>query len=91
LKTQSGKQPGDPQKAVEAIITVANSPKPPLHLILGRVALTRFRQKLSYWHEEIAAWESVTASADFPENTSSAAELEGLSRPERRFMLRQFD
>jgi short-subunit dehydrogenase len=31
LKTQSGKQPGDPQKAVEAIITAANSPKPPLH------------------------------------------------------------
>ncbi len=40
LKTQSGKQPGDPQKAVEAIITAANSPKPPLHLILGQVALT---------------------------------------------------
>ena len=74
LKTQSGKQPGDPQKAVEAIITAANSPKPPLHLILGRVALTRFRHKLSDWHEEIAAWESVTTSADFPENKSSAAD-----------------
>jgi len=74
LKTQSGKQPGDPQKAVEAIITAANSPKPPLHLILGRVALTRFRHKLSNWHEEIAAWESVTTSADFPENKTSAAD-----------------
>lgn len=74
LKTQSGKQPGDPQKAVEAIITAANSPKPPLHLILGQVALTRFRHKLSDWHEEIAAWESVTTSADFPENKSSAAD-----------------
>lgn len=74
LKTQSGKQPGDPQKAVEAIITAANSPKPPLHLILGQVALTRFRHKLSNWHEEIAAWESVTTSADFPENKSSAAD-----------------
>jgi len=74
LKTQSGKQPGDPQKAVEAIITAANSPKPPLHLILGQVALARFRHKLSDWHEEIAAWESVTTSADFPENKSSAAD-----------------
>ncbi len=74
LKTQSGKQPGDPQKAVEAIITAANSPKPPLHLILGQVALTRFRHKLSDWHEEIAAWESVTTSADFPEDKSSAAD-----------------
>jgi len=74
LKTQSGKQPGDPQKAVEAIITAANSPKPPLHLILGQVALTRFRHKLSDWHEEIAAWESVTTSVDSPENQSSAAD-----------------
>jgi len=74
LKTQSGKQPGDPQKAVQAIITAANSAKPPLHLILGRVALTRLRHKLSDWHEEIAAWESVTTSVDSPENQSSAAD-----------------
>jgi short-subunit dehydrogenase len=74
LKTQSGKQPGDPQKAVEAIITVSSSAKPPLHLILGRVALARFRRKLVDWNEEIAAWESVTTSVDFPENESSAAD-----------------
>ena len=43
LRTQAGKQPGDPQKAVEAIIAVADSPEPPLHLILGKIALTRFR------------------------------------------------
>jgi hypothetical protein len=73
LKTQSGKQPGDPQNAVEAIITAANSPKPPLHFILGGIALARFRHKLSYWHRKIAAWQSVTTSADFPENKSSAA------------------
>jgi short-subunit dehydrogenase len=74
LKTQSGKQPGDPMKAVEAIITAANSPKPPLHLILGRIALTRFRHKLSDWQQEIAAWESLTTGADFPESKSSAAD-----------------
>jgi NAD(P)-dependent dehydrogenase (short-subunit alcohol dehydrogenase family) len=69
LRTQSGKQPGDPQKAVEALIAVANSPEPPVHLILGKIALSRFRQKLSTWQKEIAAWESVTAGADFPENS----------------------
>jgi len=74
LKTQSGKQPGDPQKAVEAIITAANSPKPPLHLILGRIALTRFRHKLSDWQQEIAEWEGLTTGADFPESKSSAAD-----------------
>jgi NAD(P)-dependent dehydrogenase (short-subunit alcohol dehydrogenase family) len=66
LETQSGKQPGDPQKAVEAIITAADSPNPPLHLILGKIALTRFRDKLAQWDKEIAAWEPVTVGADFP-------------------------
>ena len=69
LRTQSGKQPGDPQKAVEALIAVADSPEPPVHLILGKIALSRFREKLSTWQKEIAAWESVTAGADFPENS----------------------
>jgi NAD(P)-dependent dehydrogenase (short-subunit alcohol dehydrogenase family) len=68
LRTQGGKQPGDPQKAIEALITVADSPNPPLHLILGKIALTRFRDKLSLWRKEIAAWESVTVEADYPEN-----------------------
>jgi NAD(P)-dependent dehydrogenase (short-subunit alcohol dehydrogenase family) len=67
LQTQSGRQPGDPQKAVEAILIAANSPEPPLHLILGRMALMRFRGKLSAWQKEIAVWENVTTSADFPE------------------------
>jgi NAD(P)-dependent dehydrogenase (short-subunit alcohol dehydrogenase family) len=67
LETQSGKQPGDPQKAVEAIIAVADSPNPPVHLILGKIALTRFRGKLAQWENEIAAWEPVTLGADFPE------------------------
>ena len=67
LKTQSGKQPGDPQKAVEAVIAVADAAEPPVHLILGKIALNRFRDKLSLWQKEIAAWETVTRGADFPE------------------------
>jgi NAD(P)-dependent dehydrogenase (short-subunit alcohol dehydrogenase family) len=69
LQTQSGKQPGDPQKAVEAVIAVVDSPEPPLHLILGKSAFTRFRDKLANWQKEMAAWESVTLGADFPEGT----------------------
>ncbi len=67
VRTQSGKQPGDPQKAVEAIIAVADSPEPPLHLILGKSALARFRDKLSSLQKEIAAWEAVTTGTDFPQ------------------------
>lgn len=64
---QAGKQRGDPQKAVEAMIAAVESPNPPLHLILGSIALKRLRGKLDQWREETAAWESVTLGADFPE------------------------
>ena len=67
LRTQAGKQPGDPQKAVEAIIAVADSPEPPLHLILGKIALSRFRDKLALWQKEIVTWETITTGADFPD------------------------
>ncbi len=66
FKTQAGKQPGDPQKAVNAIIAVVDSPEPPVHLLLGKLALESLRKKLAQRQEEIATWEQVTVGADFP-------------------------
>jgi NAD(P)-dependent dehydrogenase (short-subunit alcohol dehydrogenase family) len=62
-----GKQPGDPLRAVHAMMQVVESPTPPLRLLLGKAALTRLRGKLDTWQKEIAAWERVTVGADFPE------------------------
>jgi len=67
MNTQSGKQAGDPLRAVQAMIAVVESPNPPLHLILGAIALKRFRSKLDQWNQDIAAWEPTTLGADFPE------------------------
>ena len=67
FQTQSGKQAGDPQKAVEAIVTAVSAENSPKHLLLGKLALTRFRSKLDQWKTEIDAWEPVTLGADFPE------------------------
>jgi len=64
---QAGKQRGDPVRAVHAMMEVVESPNPPLHLILGALALKRFRAKLQQWDDEIEAWESVTLGTDFPE------------------------
>jgi len=66
FESQAGKQPGDPQKAVEAILAVADSPEPPVHLLLGSNALKRFRDKLARFQKDIDHWESVTTGADFP-------------------------
>ncbi len=61
-----GKQPGDPLRAVHAMMQVVNSPEPPLRLLLGASALQRLRTKLGNWEREIAVWEKVTVGADFP-------------------------
>jgi NAD(P)-dependent dehydrogenase (short-subunit alcohol dehydrogenase family) len=67
MNTQSGKQRGDPKKAVQAMMDVAVSPNPPLHLILGSIAYNRFMQKLDRWQQEMRQYEPVTLGADFPE------------------------
>jgi NAD(P)-dependent dehydrogenase (short-subunit alcohol dehydrogenase family) len=67
FQTQSGKQPGDPQRAVEAIVAAVNAPEPPLHLLLGKIALKRWRNQIAEWNKELDAWEETTVGADFPE------------------------
>ena len=79
FQTQAGKQKGDPQRAVEAIIAVVEAEDPPRHLLLGTQALTRFRKRLGDWTGELDAWESTTVGADFPDDepaTRTAAEPE---------------
>lgn len=62
-----GKQKGDPERAVQAMMQVVESPNPPLRLLLGASALQRLRAKMDNWQKEISAWEQVTIGADFPE------------------------
>ena len=62
----SGRQPGDPVRAAEAMITIVDSPEPPLNLILGAPGLKLVRDKLAALTAEIDRWESLTLSADFP-------------------------
>jgi hypothetical protein len=64
---QDGKQKGDPLRAVHAMMQVVDSPNPPLRLVLGAAALQRLRSKLDSVQKEVAAWESTTLGADFPE------------------------
>src|SRR5215471_14569057 len=66
LRELSGKQPGDPVRAANAIIQAVESPSPPLHLLLGKDALRMAREKLDALHGDFDAWEEVTVGADFP-------------------------
>ncbi len=62
----SGRQPGDPVRAASAIIEAVESEHPPLHLLLGRMALDIVRGKLTAMQAEFTTWEKTTLSADFP-------------------------
>ena len=78
--TEAGKQKGDPVRAVKAIIAAVESPRPPRHLLLGKLAITRFRKRLEDWKTELDIWEQTTVGADFPEGEDTAAVRQGEPR-----------
>lgn len=61
----SGRQPGDPAKAAQALLLLVASDSPPAHLLLGTDALQLVRDKLSLLNSEIDTWDSVSRSTDF--------------------------
>jgi NAD(P)-dependent dehydrogenase (short-subunit alcohol dehydrogenase family) len=65
LAAMDGKQAGDPVRAAAAIIQAVDSPKPPLHLILGADGYRRTRQMLDAYSAELEAWKATTVGADF--------------------------
>jgi NAD(P)-dependent dehydrogenase (short-subunit alcohol dehydrogenase family) len=65
LNTIEGKQPGDPDKAAQVLIQVVNSEKPPLRLVLGKYAYSKFRQKIASLTQELNDWEAIAANTDF--------------------------
>ena len=66
VRAISGKQPGDPIRAVHAIVKAVESANPPHHLLLGNDAYTAATAKLDILRKEFAAWETVSRGADFP-------------------------
>lgn len=63
----SGKQPGDPVRAAQAIVKAVESPNPPHHLLLGNAAYKAATAKLEDLRKEFSAWEAVSRGADFPQ------------------------
>ena len=66
-----GTQAGDPEKAAEVFIEIAENPNPPVRLFLGSDAYQRAAQKLEIIKDELEDWKSVTISTDF-ENAKTA-------------------
>lgn len=65
-RRNSGKQPGDPVRAMEAIITIAHLDEPPRHLVLGAFGMQTATRVLAERLAEIRAWEALALSTDYP-------------------------
>ena len=70
VRASSGQQPGDPVRAVKAIIAAVASGDPPHHLLLGNDAFEGAMAKVDKLRKDFTAGEAVARGADFPKATS---------------------
>lgn len=66
IREASGNQPGDPVKAVQAIVKAVEAKDPPLRLLLGKIALDGAREKIGEMQRDFDAWAEVSQGADAP-------------------------
>jgi hypothetical protein len=64
----SGRQPGDPERAAAAVLQVINDENPPRHLLLGSAALDALAASLTAFDADVTRWEDLTRSTDFPDS-----------------------
>jgi NAD(P)-dependent dehydrogenase (short-subunit alcohol dehydrogenase family) len=73
ISSGSGKQAGDPVRACHAMIQAVESAKPPMRLVLGRMALDTAKAKLAQVQADLDTWKETTLGADYPESQASVA------------------
>ncbi|MEZ0538119.1 oxidoreductase [Fibrella arboris] len=61
----NGNQPGDPAKAVRALIEIASVANPPLHLFLGQDAYDMAYAKIQAVQHDLENWKGMTVSTGF--------------------------
>ena len=64
-QAKSGNQPGDPDKAEQALLRLVEAEHPPTRLFLGDDALGLVTQKLDGMKTEMMAWKSLSRSTNY--------------------------
>lgn len=59
-----GNQPGDPKKFAQVILQLANTDHPPLHLPVGKDAVSFYQNNAAKMAQDIEAWLTVATSTD---------------------------
>ena len=65
MADHAGSEPGDPAKAAQAILRIADEAAPPMHLLLGEDALTYAGYAAAGLKADIDAWKEVSLSIGF--------------------------
>lgn len=65
IRNSNGQQPGNPQKAADAVVQLVESATPPLRLVLGTDAMEAANLKLQELKSDFEAWRPVTIGTDF--------------------------
>ena len=67
LRAATGSEPGDPDRAAQAILTIAATAEPPLRLLLGGSAYRTAQLVAQQRAEADTRWRELTESADYPD------------------------
>ena len=65
IQDLDGKQTGDPRRAAQAILMLAELDDPPLRLLLGRDVYDAFREKIAGLGASLDEWEAVSLDVEF--------------------------
>ncbi|PWU03381.1 MAG: short-chain dehydrogenase/reductase [Bacteroidetes bacterium] len=65
MADRNGQQDGDPVKGARAIIQAIESPKPPLRLVLGKLAIGTVQAKIESLQEDLRNWNEVGMATSF--------------------------
>lgn len=65
IRNSDGQQPGNPEKAAQAILLLAETENPPLRLLLGADAWEQSQTKLAELKTDFDLWKTVTINTGF--------------------------
>lgn len=63
-RSLAGKQTGDPRRLAQALVLLADEPKPPLHFAAGSDAVATVEGKISALAEDLNRWRELSESMD---------------------------
>jgi NAD(P)-dependent dehydrogenase (short-subunit alcohol dehydrogenase family) len=72
-ESQNGRQPGDPAKLAQALLTIADEEQPPRRFIAGADAIAQAEQQVAQFQAEIDAFRGLSSSLALDEVETAAA------------------